>query len=77
MTKNESNRYVALNVLQALKKSGYTIAEAARQTGIAKSTLSRRINTPTKSSFNIQELDLLADLTRRSTLSFLKEPAKE
>lgn len=77
MTKNESNRYVALNVRKALEKAGYTIAEASRQTGIAKSTLSRRLQSPEISSFSVRELDRLADLTKRSTFSFLKIPVKE
>lgn len=74
MTKNESNRYIALNVQNALEKAGYTIAEASRQTGIAVTTLRRRFQKP--GSFQMNELIALADITKRSPMSFLKEPAK-
>lgn len=75
MTKNETNTYIALNVQNALEKTGYTIAEAARQTGIAVTTLRRRFQNP--GSFQMNELIALANLTNRSPISFLKTPAKE
>lgn len=75
MTKNETNTYIALNVQNALEKTGYTIAEAARQTGIAVTTLRRRFQNP--GSFQMNELIALADITKRSPISFLKTPAKE
>lgn len=75
MTKNESNKYIALNVQNALEKAGYTIAEAARQTGIAVTTLRRRFQKP--GSFQMNELIALANLTNRSPISFLKTPVKE
>lgn len=75
MTKNESNRYIALNVQNALEKAGYTIAEASRQTGIAVTTLRRRFQKP--ESFTMNELIALANITKRSPISFLKTPVKE
>lgn len=77
MTNEETNTYIALNVQKALEKAGYTIAEASRQTGIAATTLSRRLQTPTESSFRMNELIALANLTKRSPISFLKIPVKE
>lgn len=77
MTYETYSKNTSFNVQKALEKSGYTIAEAARLTGMARQTLSRHLNNPVHSPFNVIELAALANLTKRSPISFLKEPAKE
>lgn len=75
MTNEETTKYIALNVRKALKKAGYTVEAASRDAGIAATTLTRRLQKP--ESFTMNELFALADITKRSPMSFLKEPAKE
>lgn len=74
MTNEETTKYIALNVRKALKKAGYTIEAASRDAGIAATTLTRRLQKP--ESFTMNELFALANITKRSPMSFLKEPAK-
>lgn len=63
MDSNSYSAAVTNNVRAALAGAGLSIAELALQTGIARTTLSRRLAKVNPSPFTVNELKAIADVT--------------
>lgn len=72
MGKIDYSTQVAGNVSKALAKSGLSLVAVAEKTGIARTTLKRRLSHPENSPFDVNELYEIAQLTKRSVSSLVR-----
>lgn len=76
MTAMDSMRYtkaVADVVTQGIDQAGLTIASTAEQSGIARTTLMRRLDHPESSPLNVIELAQLAQVLDMKLSAIIKE----
>lgn len=72
-TNTDTSRAVARAVSAALKEAGIAQRDAASRTGLPITTLSRRLTG--NSPFNIDELEIIADLLGRPVSDFIPQAA--
>lgn len=72
-TNTDTSKAVARAVSAALREAGIAQRDAASRTGIPTTTLSRRLTG--HSPFNLNELELLANLTGRTVSDFVPRSA--
>lgn len=70
-TPTETTRRIAATVTSALRDAGIAQADAAERTGIAPTTLKRRLSG--RSAFRVSELDALAGLLGTTFLALVTE----
>lgn len=69
-------KQVAANVKKALDDSGLSILETSQKTGIPRTTLTRRLQSPETSPFDCIELSKIANLTKKTVSGLTRVPKK-